>query len=61
VRVEPSTGRVRMLPWGVHGRLRWADLQASTGWRPAGRRPDDPVEVVVPMRASPAISAPGAR
>ena len=61
VRVEPSTGRVRMLPWGVHGRLRWADLQASTGWRPAGHRPDDPVEVVVPMRASPAISAPGAR
>jgi 3',5'-cyclic AMP phosphodiesterase CpdA/uncharacterized membrane protein HdeD (DUF308 family) len=61
VRVEPSAGRVRMLPWGVHGRLRWADLQASTGWRPAGHRPDDPVEVVVPMRASPAISAPGAR
>ncbi len=37
VRVEPSAGRVRMLPWGVHGRLRWSDLQASPGWRPEGR------------------------
>jgi 3',5'-cyclic AMP phosphodiesterase CpdA/uncharacterized membrane protein HdeD (DUF308 family) len=55
VRVEPSAGRVRMLPWGVRGRLRWADLQASPGWPPAGHRPDDLVEVVVPMRASPAI------
>jgi uncharacterized membrane protein HdeD (DUF308 family)/3',5'-cyclic AMP phosphodiesterase CpdA len=54
VRVEPSAGRVRLLPWGVHGRLRWADLQASPGWRPEGRRPDEPVEIVVPMRTHPA-------
>jgi 3',5'-cyclic AMP phosphodiesterase CpdA len=51
VRVEPSAGRVRLLPWGVHGRLRWADLQASPGYRPEGRRPDEPVEIVVPIRA----------
>jgi 3',5'-cyclic AMP phosphodiesterase CpdA/uncharacterized membrane protein HdeD (DUF308 family) len=50
VRVEVSAGRVRMLPWGVHGRLRWNDLQASPGWRPDGRRPDEPVEIVLPMR-----------
>jgi 3',5'-cyclic AMP phosphodiesterase CpdA/uncharacterized membrane protein HdeD (DUF308 family) len=51
VRVEPSAGRVRLLPWGVHGRLRWADLQASPGWRPDGRRADEPVEIVIPMPA----------
>jgi 3',5'-cyclic AMP phosphodiesterase CpdA/uncharacterized membrane protein HdeD (DUF308 family) len=51
VRVEPSAGRVRMLPWGVHGRLRWVDLQASPGWRPTAGRLDELVEIVVPMRA----------
>jgi len=60
VRVEPSAGRVRMLPWGVHGRLRWSDLQASPGWRPEGRGPDEPVEIVLPMRtpARPASARP---
>jgi 3',5'-cyclic AMP phosphodiesterase CpdA len=52
VRVEPSVGRVRLLPWGVHGRLRWADLQASPGWRPAKSDPQEPVEIVLPMRAA---------
>ena len=46
VRVEPSAGRVRLLPWGVHGRLRWVDLQASAGWRPATSDPNEPVEIV---------------
>ena len=50
VRVEPSVGRVRLLPWGVHGRLRWIDLQASAGWRPAESDPQGPVEIVLPMR-----------
>jgi 3',5'-cyclic AMP phosphodiesterase CpdA len=59
VRVEVSAGRVRMLPWGVHGRLRWRDLQASPGWRPDGRRPDELVEIVVPMAAPGVEDAPG--
>jgi uncharacterized membrane protein HdeD (DUF308 family) len=58
VRVEPSAGRVRLLPWGVHGRLRWVDFQASPGWRPADSRPDEPVEIVVPIRAHPARTTP---
>jgi hypothetical protein len=58
VRVEVSAGRVRMLPWGVHGRLRWSDLQASPGWRPAGGAPDELVEIVLPMRAPAADAAP---
>jgi len=44
VRVEPSAGRVRLLPWGVHGRLRWADLATSEGLRPADTPVDAPVE-----------------
>jgi 3',5'-cyclic AMP phosphodiesterase CpdA len=50
VRVEPSADRVRLLPWGPHGRLRWADLQSSPGGPPAAGRPGEPVEIVVPMR-----------
>ena len=49
VRVEPSLGRVRLLPWGVHGRLRWGDLQSSSDVMPAGRSSHDPVEWVIPM------------
>jgi hypothetical protein len=48
VRVEPSARRVRILPWGVHGRLRWSDLQASPGLRPVGVPPDAPIEWTVP-------------
>jgi 3',5'-cyclic AMP phosphodiesterase CpdA len=49
VRVEPSTGRVRLRPHGVDGRLRWADLQASPGLRPAGAAADEPVEWSFPL------------
>ncbi len=51
VRVEPTAGRVRLLPWGVHGRLRWSDLVTSPGLRPAGVRPDSPVEWTLPLSA----------
>ena len=29
VKVEPSAHRVRVIPYGVHGRLTWADLATS--------------------------------
>jgi uncharacterized membrane protein HdeD (DUF308 family) len=50
VRVEPSAGRVRLLPYGVYGQLRWQDLAHSAS--PAGRpvAGDERVEWVVPMR-----------
>ncbi len=51
VRVEPSAGRVRLLPWGVHGRLRWSDLETSPGLRPGGVAPDAPVEWTLPLTA----------
>jgi uncharacterized membrane protein HdeD (DUF308 family)/3',5'-cyclic AMP phosphodiesterase CpdA len=53
VRVEPSRGRLRLLPWGVHGRLRWTDLETSPGLRPAAAAPDAPAEWVLPLGAPP--------
>jgi uncharacterized membrane protein HdeD (DUF308 family) len=50
VRVEPSSRQVRVLPWGVHGRLRWSDIEASADLRPAGAPAEAPVEWVVPFR-----------
>jgi hypothetical protein len=57
VRVEPSAGRVRLVPYGVHGRLGWDDLHASPGLRPAGVAADGAVEIVLPLPGAPA--APG--
>jgi len=49
VRVERSTRRIRLLPYGVHGRLRWRDVAHSPGLPPASAAADDPVEWIVPM------------
>ncbi|HKQ49823.1 MAG TPA: metallophosphoesterase [Phycisphaerae bacterium] len=49
IRVEPTANRVQLLPWGVHGRLRWSDLQMSAGLRPPEQSPDALVEWVLPM------------
>lgn len=49
VRVESSVNQVRLRPWGVHGPLRWRDLEASEGLRPTGVSRDDVVEWVFPM------------
>jgi uncharacterized membrane protein HdeD (DUF308 family) len=49
VRVEGSANLVRLIPYGVHGRLRWRDLSHSAALNAAGG--DDAfVEWVVPMR-----------
>ena len=37
VRVDSSKKRIRLIPYGVNGRLRWEDLEASRGVRPGGR------------------------
>jgi uncharacterized membrane protein HdeD (DUF308 family) len=50
VRVEPSAKRVRLLPYGIHGRLRWRDLSHSAHPVEAGAGDDSPVEWTVPMR-----------
>jgi len=48
VKVEPSARRVRVLPYGIHGRLRWADVAASAGLR-SGRADESLVEWTIPM------------
>jgi uncharacterized membrane protein HdeD (DUF308 family) len=35
VHVEPSMRRIRIVPYGVHGRLRWSDMDRSPGTLPA--------------------------
>jgi hypothetical protein len=49
VRVEPSKRRVKLVPYGVHGRLRWGDMEVSPGALPADARPESLVEWVVEM------------
>ena len=49
VRVEPSRRRIRLLPYGVHGRLTWSDLGTSRGLRPAHTPAEAPSEWVVEM------------
>jgi uncharacterized membrane protein HdeD (DUF308 family)/3',5'-cyclic AMP phosphodiesterase CpdA len=49
VRVEPSAGRVRLIPWGASGRLRWSDFQGSSDFRPQGVAANDLAEWVVAM------------
>jgi uncharacterized membrane protein HdeD (DUF308 family)/3',5'-cyclic AMP phosphodiesterase CpdA len=50
VRVEPSARRVRFLPWGVHGRLKWSDIETSPGLRPRNVPADGLAEWIVPMK-----------
>jgi len=49
VRVERSKRRVALILNGVHGPLRWRDLQIGGNVLPSGATLDDPVEFLVPM------------
>ncbi|MFO0842041.1 MAG: metallophosphoesterase [Gemmataceae bacterium] len=49
VRVEPSRRQVRVIPYGVFGRLRWSDMAMSPEALPPGSKPDSPAEWVVKM------------
>jgi uncharacterized membrane protein HdeD (DUF308 family) len=49
VRVEPSANRVRLIPYGVHGRLTWGELASSESLRASGAADRTFVEWVVPM------------
>lgn len=44
VRVEPTRSRLRLIPYGVHGRLRWRNFQATAAAFPAGGDGDAEVE-----------------
>jgi uncharacterized membrane protein HdeD (DUF308 family) len=49
VRVEPSARRVRLIPYGTRGRLRWREVAHSAGLPPESAGADDLVEWTVPM------------
>lgn len=50
VMVEPSANRVRLIPYGINGRLTWRELAISEGLRGmAGGADQDAAEWVVPM------------
>ncbi len=49
VRVESSARQIRLMPYGVHGRLRWRDIAHSPGMR-AVTGEGDFAEWIVPMR-----------
>jgi hypothetical protein len=46
---------VRLVPYGVHGRLRWSDLAASESLHAAGATDRALVEWVVPMKPRDAV------
>jgi hypothetical protein len=50
VQVQPSVGRVRLMPHGVRGRLRWRDLSRSGVLSATTGADDDFAEWIVPMR-----------
>jgi hypothetical protein len=49
VRVERSANRIRIWPYGVHGRLRWRDLARSPVLTAGSGGPADFVEWTVSM------------
>ncbi len=49
VRVENSKGRVRLIPHGAAGRLRWRELETFGAVMPGGQTGEDAVEFVIPM------------
>ena len=49
VRVDRSHGLVRIIPYSNNGRLRWTDMTATPGARPAGTRPEDLAEWAIPL------------
>ena len=51
VRVEPSKNQIRLIPYGVHGQLRYRDLQQSPDASIAN--PDESVEWTIPMLKQP--------
>jgi hypothetical protein len=50
IKVESSSNRVRVIPYGVHGRLTWGDIASSDGHLRSGANNQGPIEWVAPMR-----------
>ncbi|HVJ87823.1 MAG TPA: metallophosphoesterase [Caulifigura sp.] len=49
VRIEPSQNRIRLIPYGIHGQLRWKDFDRSA----SGSDPEELAEWTVPLARRP--------
>jgi hypothetical protein len=49
VRVEPSKDRVRIIPWGAAGRLRWREFETFGAVMPSANQGADEVEFIYLM------------
>jgi hypothetical protein len=50
IRIEPTQHRIRLIRYGVHGRLKWSDFDRSAALIPAGQTAESMAEWVVEMR-----------
>lgn len=44
IKVEPSRNRIRLIPYGIHGQLRWSDMEYGGVGKPASVHAEDFVE-----------------
>ena len=49
IKVEPSRNRIRLIPYGIHGQLRWSDMEYGGVGKPAAAHAEDLVEWAFPM------------
>jgi len=50
IRVERSRNRIRLIPYGIHGQLRWSDFEYGGMGKPASALVDGFAEWVFPMK-----------
>ncbi|MFD1314373.1 metallophosphoesterase [Namhaeicola litoreus] len=49
IKVEKSQNRIRLIPYGINGQLRWSDFDFDGKSKPAGAKRNDLVEWILPM------------
>ena len=47
--MERSRNRIRLIPYGIHGQLRWSDFEYGGMGKPASARADGLAEWILPM------------
>jgi hypothetical protein len=49
IKVEKSLNRIRLIPYGIHGQLRWKDFQTGGAGKPANAGDADLAEWIIPI------------
>ncbi|MBK8291490.1 MAG: metallophosphoesterase [Flammeovirgaceae bacterium] len=49
IKVERSHNRIRLIPYGIHGQLRWRDFEYGGSGKPTSEKEDNLAEWVLPM------------